>query len=378
MGNYSTRILPVTRGPHARTGAGLEGNRMRLLHADVRVGLVVPLQGPAGIFGPSCEAVAATALEEINRDGLLGRRVSVEVIDGGAPPSVVAERVRRLVEARRIDAVTGWHISAVRHALAPVLADRVPYVYTSLYEGGETRHGVFCSGETPSQQIEPALRWLRDEHDVRRWFVVGDDYVWPRASATVTRRFARDLDLRLSGLCFVPLGTKDYSEVLRRLDMSDAQGVLLYLVGQDAVEFNRAFAAQGLDDRLVRFSPLMEENMLLASGSGATRNLYVCAAYFRSLATASALDLGREYVRQHGPDAPPLNNAAESCYEGLKTLATLVERAGSLEVDRLASVGQGAGYDGPRGAMTLSGNHVRQTVHLATADGYDFDVIASL
>ena len=29
-----------------------------------RVGLVVPLQGPAGIFGPSCEAVAATASQD--------------------------------------------------------------------------------------------------------------------------------------------------------------------------------------------------------------------------------------------------------------------------------------------------------------------------
>ncbi len=351
---------------------------MRRAAETARVGLIVPLQGPAGIFGPSCEAVAATAVRAINRAGLLGREVAVEVIDGGAPPGRVAAEVARLLDAGRIDAVTGWHISAVRHAVAPVTADRIPYVYTSLYEGGEARPGVFCSGETPTRQIAPALRWLRDVCGLRRWFIVGDDYVWPRASVDVTRQFARQLDLELVGTAYVPLGNQDYTGVLDRIRRSDAHGVLLYLVGQDAVQFNRVFAEQGLQERLVRFTPLMEENMLLASGPEATGNLFVCASYFRSLATSSALELSGDYVDQHGPDAPPLNNAAESCYEGLMTLAALSRRAGSLEVHRMTAAADGLGYDGPRGAVSFSGNHLQQRVHLAVADGCDFDVLAAL
>lgn len=102
---------------------------------SLHVGLIVPLQGPAGIFGPSCEAVAATAAARINETGIAGRELRLEVIDGGAPPEQVGAEVGRLVDAGRIDAVTGWHISAVRHAVAPVTAGRIPYVYTSLYEG---------------------------------------------------------------------------------------------------------------------------------------------------------------------------------------------------------------------------------------------------
>jgi ABC-type branched-subunit amino acid transport system substrate-binding protein len=343
-----------------------------------RIGLVVPLQGPAGIFGPSCEAVAATAVRLINGSGVLGRPVELEVVDGGAPPERVGAEVDRLVGEGRVDAVTGWHISAVRHAVAPVTAGRVPYVYTSLYEGGETRPGVFCSGETPARQIAPALRWLRDVRGVRRWFVVGDDYVWPRASLAVTRQFARELDLELTGAAFVPLGTDDFDDVLDRVRASDAQGVLLYLVGRDAVEFHRRFAARGLDGSLVRFTPLMEENMLLASGAAATRDLFVCAAYFRSLATSSALQFCGDYAEQHGPDAPPLNNAAESCFEGLVALAALAERAGSLDVRAMLGVVDGLGWDGPRGPVSFAGNHLRQQVHLAVADGYDFDVLAAL
>ncbi|SDN06389.1 ABC-type branched-chain amino acid transport system, substrate-binding protein [Geodermatophilus siccatus] len=343
-----------------------------------RVGLVVPLQGPAGLFGPSCEAVAATAVRSINDAGVLGRQLAVEVIDGGARPEQVGATVGRLIDAGRIDAVTGWHISAVRHAVAPVTAGRIPYVYTSLYEGGESRPGVFCSGETPARQIAPALQWLRDVCGVRRWFVVGDDYVWPRASVEVTRQFARRLDLQLVGTAYVPLGTDDFRGVVERIRASDTQGVLLYLVGQDAVQFNRVFAEHGLQDGLIRFTPLMEENMLLASGAEATRNLFVCASYFRSLATPSALEFCGDYVDQHGPDAPPLNNAAESCCEGLMALAALARRAGSLDVHRMVAVADGLGYDGPRGPVSFAGNHLQQRVHLAVADGYDFDVLATL
>jgi len=73
-------------------------------------------------------------------------------------PGRVADEVGALVVADLIEAVVGWQISAVRQALAPRLALRVPYVYTALYEGGERTPGVFVVGETPSRQLLPAMR----------------------------------------------------------------------------------------------------------------------------------------------------------------------------------------------------------------------------
>ncbi len=345
----------------------------------LRVALVVPLQGPAGLFGPSCEAISELAVRELNdAGGILGREVALEVVDGGAPPAQVASSVRRLVDAGEIDAVTGWHISSVRNALAPVLADRVPYVYTSLYEGGESRSGIYCSGEIPRVQIQPALRWLRDNCGARTWFVAGDDYVWPRGSADAIRRYARELDLQIVGEAFVGLGSGDMARLVRRVETSACDGVLMLFVGQDAVRFNRRFAARGLHEQMLRFSPLMEENMLLASGAEATRNLFASAAYFRSLVTADAMDLLGRYVHLHGPAAPPLNNAAESCYEGLHTLAELARRAGTPDMRAFNAAIDGVAYDGPRGTVEFHGQQAAQHVHLAAAQGCDFDPITRL
>jgi urea transport system substrate-binding protein len=344
-----------------------------------RVAMVLPLRGPAGLFAPSCEAVIDVAVREINeRGGILGREVVAEVVDGGGAPRDVAERVRRRLAAGVVHAVSGWHISSVREALIPVLAGRVPYAYPSLYEGGEVHPGVFCCGETPDVQIAPALRWLRDELGLRRWFVVGDDYIWPRASARAVRHYVHDLGLDLIGQAFVELGAADIDRVMTRLERASCDGVLMLLVGQDAVEFNREFARRGLSERLARFSPLMEENMLLASGADSTANLFVASSYFRSMATSGAMDLLDRYVGVHGAGAPALSSAAESCHEGLHTLAALARRAGTDRLDAWDAATDGTAWEGPRGTVEFHGRTARQRVHLAVADGVDFDVLACL
>lgn len=346
----------------------------------VRVALVVPRSGPAGIVGPSCELCARLAAEEINAaGGLLGRELRLLPVDGGRAPAAVAREVAGLVDTGAVDAIAGWHISAVRQEIVPRVAGRVPYVYSPLYEGGEHADGVFLAGETPDRQVLPALRWMARELGVRTWCVVGDDYVWPRESARWARRFARrSPDVRILDEVFVPLGSEDFRPVLERVARSGAQGVLMFLVGADAVLFNRDFAAFGLDRALVRLSPLMEENMLLATGAEATAGLYSAAGFFESLATSSGLEFSRRYVERFGPEAPTLGALGESCYEGLVLFARLVGRAGELGPHALRGAADALAYDSPRGVVAMDGNHLLQSVHLARADGLEFDVLAQL
>ena len=346
---------------------------------EFRVGLVIPLQGPAGIFAPSCEAVAALAAKELNdHGGVHGREVAIEVLDGGAPAAEVARTVADRLHGHRLDAVTGWHISAVRNALSPVVKDEIPYVYTSLYEGGEHTPGVFCTGETPRMQIAPALAWLRNHLGIRSWCLVGDDYVWPRGSAAAARTYCRQLQLDLKEEIYVPYGSDDFRKPAQQIIDTGAQAVLMLLVGQDAVLFNREFAQRGGHDRMARFSPLMEENMLLASGAGSTENMYVAAAYFNSLATAGALDLMGHYVASYGADAPPLNAMAESCYEGMLALQALFGRSRTAAIGDLLTSAHNVGFDSPRGPMNMRNNHFDQRVYIATAAGYDFDILGAL
>jgi urea transport system substrate-binding protein len=358
------------------------GDGQSRLDADssvLDVALVVPLHGSAGLFGPSCELCAQLAADELNAQGrVLGREIRLSVVDGSGPPSRVADEVGALVAAGLVDAVVGWHISAVRQALAPRIASQVPYVYTALYEGGERTPGVFLVGETPSRQLLPAMRWLRREHGVRRWCIVGNDYVWPRTTAGAARAYAAQCDGCIVDEILVPLGTEHFGHVMRRVERCRADAVLVLLVGEDAVHFNRSFAAAGLDDRCRRLSTLMEENMLLASGADATRGLCATAAYFETLVTPESLDFGGRYTRRFGPDAPALNSLGESCFEGILLLAALARGAGGFDVRDMCAVADSVAYAGPRGELRMHHAHAQHRVYLAEAEGLAFNVLAQL
>jgi urea transport system substrate-binding protein len=166
--------------------------------------------------------------------------------------------------------------------------------------------------------------------------------------------------------------------VLRQLEESGADAVLMLLVGSDAVRFNRAFARAGLDDRCLRLSTLMDENMLLASGASATYDLFSTAGFFASMVTPENLDFHGRYASRFGAEAPPLGSLGESCYEGVLLLAALVGQAGSVDLPSIGANAEAVSYEGPRGLLRLRRRHVNQRIYLAQARGVEFDVLTQL
>lgn len=345
------------------------------MDTTVDIALVIPRSGSAGIYGPSCQACADLAISDVNAtSGLLGRKVRLRVVDGSRPPAVVAAEVARLIDQGTIDAVTGWHISPVRQAIARVTGNRVPYVYGPLYEGGERTPGLFLTGETPSRQLLPAMDWMNAEYGIDKWILIGNDYVWPRQTGWAASSHARAQGRPLLDEIYLPLGTQDFSAAIRQVEATGAAGVVLLLVGGDGVAFNRQFAAAGLSPAVPRLSPHVEENMLLASGSESNDGLFAAAGYFEALNTTASMDFANKYYHFFGPAAPALNSIGESCYEALTLLITLASRAGSLDIAALTRAAQNLTYISPRGEVTMRGNQMAQDVYVAEAIGLDFEV----
>lgn len=343
--------------------------------APLSVAFVVPMQGSTGIWGPSCLACGELAAEELNAGaGIAGRELELVHVDAGRPSEVVAQEVGALVDAGRVDAVAGWHISAVRQAVARRIAGRVVYAFAPMHEGYDDTPGVVMLGERPSNQLLPATHWMRQHHGVARWAVIGNDYVFPRVTGRTTRQALRGTGSSIVAERYVPLGTTDFSTVLDDLGMRELDGAIMLLMGNDAVRFNRQFAAAGLDERLPRLSPAVEENALLAGGADAHHGLYAAAAYFDSLATEESGELAERYYRRFGEYAPALNAVGESCYEAIHFLGRLAREAGSVSVAALEQLGAGYFYESPRGLMRFDGNLVDQDVYVAAADGLEFRV----
>jgi len=213
---------------------------------------------------------------------------------------------------------------------------------------------------------------------VTSWSIVGSDYVWPHTAAAETARHLETTGCYLDRVEFFPIGTSDYASGLDRLAQSPATGVVVLLIGQDAVEFHRQFHAQGLDEKMIRVTPLMDENMILAAGPDACRHLYVSAGYFYSLPTATSMEFVARYTDAFGVDAPMVGTMAESCYEAIHLLAALAARAKSLRVDDMIELGDNLVFENVRGTHRLRHSHTQNPIYLADVEGMDFRILTEL
>ncbi|MEQ8346541.1 MAG: substrate-binding domain-containing protein [Sneathiellaceae bacterium] len=344
----------------------------------LRVGLLAPLSGPIGLFGPSSVTCADLAAAEINAaGGILGRPIELVTGDaGGSPAAVVAAAEAMLADG--VEALLGSHVSPSRIALVEALAGRVPYIYTTLYEGGTYAFGVFVCGETPEMQLEPLLAWLARNKGVRRWHLVGNDYVFPRRSLALARRYIAAADGSIAGEALLPLGSEDFGACLDSIAGSGADAVLIYLVGTDSILFNRQFGARGLHRQIVRAAPVLCENALLGIGAGAARNLYSATGYANASTDTAGTAFRSRYAGRFGRTAPVPNRFGIACHDGLHLLAGLAARAGSLDLFRLQLAAEGTVVEGPRGRCTLAGNHLGTPLQIALADGPDLRALAPL
>lgn len=342
----------------------------------VKVAVMIPQSGPAGLFGPSAKACAELAAEVINaRGGLLGQRIEVLFGDAGLAPAEASQAALRLWKGAGAAACIGMHDSAVRGALVGLFKAQLPYVYTPVYEGGECAKGTYLVGETPQQQLQPVIPWIAAERKPRKWYLIGNDYIWGRNTNAVAKGYIEKTGAQVVGDEYLPFTVDNFDASLARIRDSGADAVLASLVGGAAVGFNKAYASFGLTDKALRLGTMIEENTLAGIGPENARNLYASAGYFASLTTPAAVAFANAYGKRFGPQAPALSGLAESVYEGFLTLETIARKAGSLAVARMDAACEGASYSGPRGAVTLRARHVEQDVYVADVGDRGFRIV---
>ncbi|MES2951314.1 MAG: substrate-binding domain-containing protein [Pseudomonadota bacterium] len=342
----------------------------------VKIGLLIPLSGIASLFGPSSQYCAELAVDEINgRGGLAGRPIELIVSDAGGAPAQAAKAALKLWKSDRVEAFVGMHDSSVRGALVSLFKGQIPYVYTGVYEGGECSAGTYVLGETPEQQLEPVIPFLAQEHAAKRWYLIGNDYIWPHNTNTAAKKFIAAAGGQVVGEEYLPFAVDNFDSSLIKIRDKKADAVLITLVGSASVSFNRAFAGFGLADKLVRLGTLIEENTLAGIGAANSVGLYSSSGYFVGVQTAQAVGLERRYSRKYGEKAPVLNDLAESCYEGLLLLEAMTKNTGGLNVAEIEPIAQGLRYDGPRGRTTLRNRHATRDIFLALADGNTFKIV---
>ncbi len=341
----------------------------------VRIGILFSNSGPAGVFGPPTANIAELIEEDINAaGGINGRPVETYLADDATDPAVGRQAMEQLIDSDNVDVVLGTHSSATRQAAKPLAEDAdVLYIYAALYEGGECSSVMFNTGEVPSQQLAPVIPWMMEQTGGQTWFLLGNDYVWPRRSFELARQYIEAAGGEVVGEEYVPLGTQDFSSVAQIIAGSGADLIFPALVGGDAIAFETQAVDFGIgQDAIPRLANIYEENVLGAMGPAVTAGMRVTLGYFKEVDSALNNAFVSRYFERFGADAPPHMTFSSHIYDAALLYAAAANAAGTTDTAAVAAAMEGLSLTTPTGDISITGSrHLSQPIYVAEiqADG---------
>src|SRR3978361_1447052 len=125
----------------------------------IKIGVPVGLSGANSVVAPSVVQSAELAVEEINaKGGVLGRKLALEVADDASGAAGAQKAFDSLIYQKKVDVLISMETSAARNAGLPAITKgKVPYIYTSFYEGHSCNRNMFVDAWVPEQQVPPVV-----------------------------------------------------------------------------------------------------------------------------------------------------------------------------------------------------------------------------
>lgn len=333
------------------------------------VGLLTSKSGPGSVFAAATENLAAMAAAEVNADGgIRGRPLRLVVGDDATDPSTGVAEARRLVGAGCRTVLAATTSATFARAAAELGPAGVLLVHTVMNEGGLGGELRVQLGERPDGQLRAAVGPLTRVAGGRRWFLAGNDYVWPQVVHGHARHVLAAHGATVVGERFAPLGTRDFGPLIERIHAAGPDVVLSTFVGADLVAFERQCHATGLRERCRSLALALDEPTRERIGDAAAAGMWGAAGYFEQLPGDVNAGFLRRYRTAYGRFAPPVSSISESAYEAVHLYAAAARRVVDDEPRAIARELRNSRTEFPRGPVTVSGpDTVDQNLFVAEA-----------
>jgi len=261
------------------------------------------------------------------------------------------------------------------------------------YEAEELSQNVFYTGAAPNQQAIPAVEYLMSDEGggAKRWFLLGTDYVYPRTTNKILRAFlkAKKVDEKDIEEIYTPFGHSDYQTIVANIKKFSSGGktaVVSTINGDSNVPFYKELGNQGLkatDVPVVAFSVGEEE--LRGIDTKPLVGHLAAWNYFMSLKNPqneAFIKLYKEWAKKNSVpnlDTVVTNDPMEATYVGIHMWKQGVEKAKSIEVDKVRPAVCGQTFKAPCGftlTMDKTNHHLHKPVFIGevTANG-QFNVV---
>jgi len=334
----------------------------------IKVGILHSLSGTMAISEVSVRDAELLAIEEINKaGGVLGKKLVPVVEDGASDWPTFAEKAQKLISTDKVAATFGGWTSASRKAMLPVFERNKALLYYPVqYEGLEASPYIFYTGATTNQQIIPGLEYLKDDLKVKKLFLVGSDYVFPRTANKEIKAWAKANGMEIVGEEYAPLGNTEYATTINKIKDAKPDAVFQTINGDSNVAFWKQFTDAGLNaKKLPVISVSTAEDEVRGVGIKNIVGQYVAWNYYQTTPGAKNEAFVKAYKAKYGADRVT-DDPIEAGYVGVHLWAKAAEKAGSTNVDKVKAASKGLTFDAPEGLVTVDGEnqHIHKTARI--------------
>ena len=353
----------------------------------IKIGILHSLSGTMAISETTLKDTMLMLIEQQNKKGgILGRKIEPVVVDPASNWPLFAEKARELLTVQKVDVLFGCWTSVSRKSALPVLEELNGLLfYPVQYEGEESSKNVFYTGASPNQQAIPATDYYLEELDVKKFALLGTDYVYPRTTNKILKQYLIDKGIPESDIFvnYTPFGHSDWSKIVSDVVSLGADGkkvgVISTINGDANIGFYKELAAAGVkadDIPVVAFSVGEEE----LSGLDTTNLVGHLAAwnYFQSAES----DLNSSFIKAWKAkmgNKRVTNDPMEAHVIGFNMYVKAVEKAGTTNVDAVRKAMYGIKVPNLTGgtAEMLPNHHLSKPVLIGEIlENGQFDIIS--
>lgn len=353
----------------------------------IKVGVLHSLSGTMAISETTLKDTVLMMIAQQNaKGGLLGKQLEAVVVDPASDWPLFAEKARELLTVNKVDVMFGCWTSVSRKSVLPVIEELNGLLfYPVQYEGEESSKNVFYTGAAPNQQAIPATDYFLDELGVKKFALLGTDYVYPRTTNKILEAYLISKGIPKEDIFvnYTPFGHSDWSKIVADVKALGADGkkvgVISTINGDANIGFYKELAAAGIsadDIPVVAFSVGEEE----LSGLDTSNLVGHLAAwnYFQSAESPVNAEFIKSWKATVG-EKRVTNDPMEATYIGFNMWVNAVTAAGTTEVDAVSKAMIGQKFPNLTGTESemLPNHHLTKPVLIGEikADG-QFDIVS--
>jgi ABC-type branched-subunit amino acid transport system substrate-binding protein len=320
----------------------------------IRIGVAVGLSGANSVVAPAAVQSSQLAVDEINAaGGILGRKVELEIVDDASGAVGAQKAFDTLVFQKKVAAIIAMENSAARNAALPVVGKgKVPYIYTSFYEGRSCSNWMYVNGWVPEQQVAPVVDYFLKSKNAKTFFLVGNDYAFGRGMLDFTRKYIEQKGGKVVGEEYLPIDGSDWTSVISKLRAAKPDALVSATAG-GAPNVSLAKQLKGAGLALPYGNLAIDEGTAKTMGDVAS-GMYMSASYLTGIDIPENTRFLAAMKKKFGADLKTPNELSEPQYEAFFLYKAAVEKVGSTDAAKVVKALGEVSFTGPRGVVSMN------------------------